>query len=271
MSLDDTRASWNAATARHNTHKGDQAAFLRAGGDVLFPEELALLGAVDGLDLVHLQCNAGQDSLCLARRGARVTGVDLSDVAIDFARRLSADAGIPARFHQAEIVAWMQQTDQRFDVAFASYGALPWNRDIAAWMAGAHRVLRPGGRLVVVEFHPVAWSLGDALDLRGDDYFDLGPFVDPVSDYVAETLGVDTGGPPLDIPATAWQHTLAALLQAVIDSGLRLVRIEEYPHSNYARLSAGLVRGPGRTWVLPEGRARVPLMVGFVAERTAEG
>ncbi len=47
------RLSWNAATAAHNSHKGDQAAFFRAGGDTLFPEELELLGDVDGLQLLH--------------------------------------------------------------------------------------------------------------------------------------------------------------------------------------------------------------------------
>jgi 2-polyprenyl-3-methyl-5-hydroxy-6-metoxy-1,4-benzoquinol methylase len=78
---DATRRSWNIATRNHNAHKGDQPAFLRSGGEVLFPEEIELLGDLAGVRLAHLQCNAGQDSLCLARRGAVVTGVDLSDEA----------------------------------------------------------------------------------------------------------------------------------------------------------------------------------------------
>ncbi len=66
------RLSWNAATRAHNSHKADQAAFFRNGGSTLYPEELQLLGHLDGLRLLHLQCNAGQDSLSLARLGARV-------------------------------------------------------------------------------------------------------------------------------------------------------------------------------------------------------
>ena len=92
-----TRRSWNLATRNHNAHKGDQAAALRAGNDPLFLDELELLGELRGRRLVHLQCNAGQDTLGLARRGAVATGVDLSDEAIAFARRLSADSGILAR------------------------------------------------------------------------------------------------------------------------------------------------------------------------------
>ncbi|MFF8324428.1 hypothetical protein ACH49M_05185 [Rhodococcus qingshengii] len=60
------RLSWNAATVAHNSHKGDQAQFFRNGGSTLYPEELALLGEIDGSSILHLQCNSGQDSLSLA-------------------------------------------------------------------------------------------------------------------------------------------------------------------------------------------------------------
>ena len=83
---EDNRRSWNAATPVHNQHKQDQAGFLRAGNELLFAEDYELLGPLTGKALLHLQCNSGQDSLCLARHGARVTGVDISDEAIEFAR-----------------------------------------------------------------------------------------------------------------------------------------------------------------------------------------
>jgi hypothetical protein len=66
---DATRRSWNIATRNHNAHKGDQAAFLRAGGDVLFPEELDLLGPLSGARLAHLQCNADLGAATGAQRG----------------------------------------------------------------------------------------------------------------------------------------------------------------------------------------------------------
>ena len=55
------RLSWNEATVAQNSHKKDQAGFLRRGGSTLFPEEVELLGDLTGKRLVHLQCNAGQD------------------------------------------------------------------------------------------------------------------------------------------------------------------------------------------------------------------
>jgi SAM-dependent methyltransferase len=268
-----TRKSWNEATRAHNAHKGDQAAALRAGSDPLFPEELVLLGDLTGRRLVHLQCNSGQDSLGLARRGAAVVGVDLSDEAVAFARALSAESGIAATFVEAEIVDWMHTTDERFDIAFASYGAPGWIPDLRAWMRGARRILRPGGALVIVEFHPLVWSwAGGPTDVRptGDDYFADAPFVAPVGDYVAasgEALGAATSATPatLTTPATSWQHTTAQILGAVLDAGLVLARVDEHPHANGCRVVDALVPGPGRTWTWPPGVARTPLMLSLRA------
>lgn len=268
---DSTRLSWNHATKNHNAHKGDQAAFFRAGGDVLFPEEIALLGDLTGRTLVHLQCNAGQDTLCLARRGAVAHGVDLSDEAIRFARSLSADSGIPATFEQAEVVDWLHRTERRFDIAFSSYGAIGWLPDLGAWAAGVRRVLNPGGRLVLVEFHPLIWSWGPDLRPTKDDYFATTPFLDPVSDYVAESglgLGVVKIGEsvPNPHPAHSWQHTLGDVVTSVAKSGLIVDELHEYPHSSGCRFHPDLVPD-GRRWVWPEGIARTPALFGLCARR----
>lgn len=88
------RRSWNAVVGAHDSHRGNLADFLRSGGSTLFPEELGLLGDVYGRTLAHLMCNSGGDSLSLARLGARVTGVDISDQAVSSARELSRKAGL---------------------------------------------------------------------------------------------------------------------------------------------------------------------------------
>jgi SAM-dependent methyltransferase len=184
------RISWNAATQAHNSHKVDQAKFFREGGQTLYPEEIELLGDLNGRTLVHLQCNAGQDTLSLAQLGATVTGVDISDVAIEFARQLSADSGIPATFHRSDVYDWLAETaatNQRFDIVFSSYGALIWLSDLKSWAKGIAAVLNPGGRVVLVDFHPFSmifewdWSLAF-------DYFGEGQAItwdDGIGDYVA--------------------------------------------------------------------------------------
>jgi len=184
------RRAWKEATRAHNSHKADQARFLRNGGSTLFPEELELPGDVRDKRVLHLQCNAGQDTLSLAQLGASVTGVDISDEAITFACRLSAESGIPATFHRADLYDWLDDAVQRsetFDIVFSSYGFLVWLSDIYAWARGIAAVLAPGGRFVMIEFHPFLMMLDDQGRTIASSYGGgrLWSFDEGIGDYVA--------------------------------------------------------------------------------------
>jgi SAM-dependent methyltransferase len=274
------RRSWNAVTEAHNSHKGDQATFLRSGGSTLFPEELELLGELDGKRVVHLQCNCGQDSVSLAALGAHVTGVDISDAAVKFATDLSRETGIPAQFERADLFEWFDaQKDlpARFDTAFASYGTVGWLADIGAWARGAAQVLVPGGRLVLLEFHPLIWSLRPDGGL-GDPYFVSQPlFESGVNDYVAETgptlspSGWKPGIVNFQNPeaSVSFQWTVAEIVQAMVDAGLSLEVMREYPFANGCSVIEGMTPLPGRRYGMPKGQPAMPLMLGLVARKPA--
>jgi SAM-dependent methyltransferase len=271
--LDETRRSWNVATRAHNSHKRDQAAFFKGGGSTLFPEELELLGDVRGKRLLHMQCNAGQDTLSLVTTtGARVTGVDMSDEAIAFARTLSTESGVEARFELSEACAFFETTSERFDVVFASYGALPWIEDLARYMRGVARV---AGRAVFLEFHPLAWSFTPEWSATADPYFAEGrAFVEAVNDYVASSgaalapSGFVEGVKDYVNPhkAHGYQHTVAHILQCVIDAGLRIDVVREWPYSNGCKMNAGLVDIGNHRFAPPPG-VSLPLMLGLSATR----
>lgn len=273
------RRSWNHATRAHNAHKGDQAAFLRGGGSTLFPEELELLGDVRGKRLVHLQCNSGQDSLSLAARGAIVTGVDISDEAIEFARRLSAESGIAAHFERADVYDWLAATTEQFDLVFCSYGALPWLSDVPTWARGVARVLAPGGRLVLVEFHPVlnlfdddghiggAYALG-AGGARIDVPRGIGDYVEASQGALPAAEHIPSAEPFVNPePCHEWEWSVADVVDAVACAGLRVERVREWPYSNGCRFFPTMAALPDRRWALPPDAPKVPLMYGLVASR----
>lgn len=276
------RVSWNAATRQHNTHKGDQAAFLRAGGSTLFPEEVALLGDVRGRSLVHLQCNAGQDTLSIASQlGAVVTGVDISDEAISFAQRLSAESGIPGAFVRADVYDWFAQNTARYDVVFSSYGAIIWLSDLPGWARGVAAALNPGGRFVLVEFHPMIGVLDGPLN--GDwkhacDYMGgrLYSFDSGIGDYVAEAGGAlsNTGtviqpAKPFVNPHPSHEYAwgLADVVSALLTAGLTLTAFHEYPYCNGFKPFPIMIEQPGRRMVFPDEMPLLPLMYGLVAQR----
>ena len=277
------RRSWNAATVAHNSHKGDQAAFFRGGGSTLYPEEVELLGDLAGRTLVHLQCNAGADTLSLARLGARVTGVDISDEAIDFARRLSAESGIAAEFERADVYDWLEgarEEGRRFDVAFASYGALVWLSDIRAWARGVAGVLADGGRLVVVEFHPVLGLFDEKLNLRFPYSTGGEPqkWEEGIGDYVAASgEGLAPGGFVEGVkdfrnphPTYEFPRGVADVVQAVVDAGLALEHLREYPYANGFKPFDEMRVLPGRRFTMPEGAPTLPMMYSLAA-RKADG
>ncbi len=272
------RLSWNRATRAHNSHKANQAAFLRSGGSTLFPEETELLGPIAGSRLVHLQCNSGQDTLSLAALGANVTGVDISDEAISFASRLAGDSHIPANFIRSDVYDWLAEYEgEPFDIVFSSYGALCWLSDLESWARGVASVLNPGGRFVCVDFHPFSMVFDEQFNIAYP-YFADGETLtwdDGIGDYVgmAGTALAPSGFTEGETdyhnphPVHEFQWGVAEVLQTLIDAGFSIDTIREYPYSNGAKLFDNLVEVEGRRFVRPEGEPNLPLMWGVVAKK----
>jgi SAM-dependent methyltransferase len=108
--------------------------------------ELGVIPDVAGRDVVELGCGTAYFSAWLARRGARVTGIDNSPRQLETARQLQAEFGLefPLLLGNAEE---LPLPDASFDLAISEYGASIWC-DPYAWVPEAARLLRPGGTLV---------------------------------------------------------------------------------------------------------------------------
>jgi SAM-dependent methyltransferase len=275
------KLSWNGAVGAHDSHRGDLAGYLRAGGSTLFPEELELLGDLEGKSLAHLQCNSGGDSLSLALRGAAVTGVDISEEAVSSARRLSAEAGIPAGFERADVYDWLEEAarrGRRVDAVFSSYGIVCWLPDLEAWARGIAAVLKSGGRFVLMDFHPAAdmfderWACARAYPSGGEPLL----LEEGVGDYVAGSTGgltpagfvegVRTFENPHRCHLFRWG--LGEVVTALAAAKLRIVALKEYPYANGERLLPGMRELPGRRMAPPENVSAVPLMYGIAAHKT---
>lgn len=108
----------------------------------LLPDDL------EGVDAIELGCGTAYVSAWLARRGARVVGIDNSPRQLETATRLQREHGLdfPLLLGNAETVPY---PDASFDLAISEYGAALW-ADPYAWVPEAARLLRPGGRLVML-------------------------------------------------------------------------------------------------------------------------
>jgi SAM-dependent methyltransferase len=274
------RVSWNAVVRAHDSHRGDLSRFFSEGGSTLFQEELDLLGELERRSLVHLQCNSGGDSISLARLGATVTGVDASDEAVSCARDLMKKTGTRATFERADVYDWLKEASRegrRFDVAFASYGVICWLPDLGSWAGGVAGILNPGGRFVLVDFHPAA----DIFDKDWNHVHDYPSSGEPllleegVGDYVAVSGGGLTpagfveGDRDFQNSESCYlfRWGLGELITALAEAGLRITALEEYPYANGERKFIGMRELRAKRMIPPEDVPTVPLMYGIRAEK----
>lgn len=218
------------------------------------------LGEVAGLDVVHLQCHIGTDTLSLARLGARVTGVDFSGSALAAARQLFAECGAEGTFVESDVYDAVEALGGRqFNLVYTGVGALCWLPRIAVWAQVVAGLLRRGGRLFVRDMHPVLFSLDD---LRGDGvlaiehpYFETPDGLRLESDvsYVSHEGTVAS-------PATIeFNHGLAEIITAVLDAGMQLTAIEEHDSVAWCALPGLMEEQEPNEWRLIDRPERAPM------------
>jgi len=197
MSSPEPIAANIAAWTRRNAEYTDQsAARAWASTELIWgkagvPEaELDILGDVSGLDIVELGCGTAFGTARLARLGARVVGVDPTPAQLETARRMQRETGIEFPLVEAPGEA-VPLPDSSFDLVLSEHGAAAF-ADPQRWLPEAHRLLRPGGRLVFLHTSPLAYccfpDVGTITEQLQRPYFDLDEVVWPGDEGVEYQL-----------------------------------------------------------------------------------
>lgn len=234
------RALWNKRTTHHTGsgfYKMDE--FLN-GASSLNEIELQLLGDVKGKRVLHLQCHFGQDSLSLVRMGAHVTGVDFSEEAINKARELNNTLQLDAQFICADVYNLPQSLQQQFDIVFTSYGTIVWLPDTTRWAEVIASSLKPGGKFVFADFHPVALMHDDDFTALKYPYFNSGMIEETETSTYADKDAI------INLKSMTWNHSMSEVVQALIDAGLTLATFREYDYSPYACFGNMIEVSPGK-------------------------
>lgn len=258
--LNINRESWNKRTEVHiGSDFYDMESFL-AGRSSLNAIELDLMGDVKGKKILHLQCHFGQDSISLARMGAEVVGVDLANKAIDHAHELAEKLNANARFICCDIYDLPDHLDEAFDIVFSSYGTIGWLPDLDKWAKIIHRSLKPGGRFIFVEFHPVVWMFDNDFKSIAYNYFKTDAIVESYSGTYADRNAAVT------IKDVSWNHSLAEVFSGLLNAGLQLKCFEEFDYSPYPCFNAVTEYEPGKYRIGHLGN-NIPMVYALVAEK----
>jgi SAM-dependent methyltransferase len=261
---------WEGAAAQHGTSPDDRYYRLDdvvAGGTLMTELEEAALAAATGapvdaplsrlagLDVLHLQSHIGVDGVVMARAGARVTCADYSGTALGRARELAARVGVEVETVETDARALPSSLHGRFDVVYATIGAICWIDDLDLWMRQVALALRPGGVLVMVELHP-AYQMVDEISPElvvdfpygggvGFTYTGSGSYAIPDSTEVTTT--------------TSYPHSIGETVMGAVRAGLVLELLEE--HTSIAFNPRGdtvLSQGDDGQWRFLHGRGTNP-------------
>ena len=228
--LEANRRNWNERTPVHVASEFYDVAGFRSGRCTLKDIELREVGDVNGKTLLHLQCHFGMDTMSWARRGAVATGVDFSDAAIDVARSLNAELGLGARFIRSNVYDLPGVLDEKFDIVFTSYGVLCWLPDIDAWARVVRQFVRPGGMFYIVDGHPFMDPF-DEVSSSGEATPEYGYFHEEF--FWEGNEPSYAGSQMIESPNYAWHHSIGEIVTALIDAGLTIQFLHEFPFSGW--------------------------------------
>lgn len=224
--LNANRKAWNWRTEQHFISRFYDTESFLSGKCSLNEIERNLLGDIRGRAILHLQCHFGQDTLSLARLGAKTVGIDFSDEAIGRARKLNDKLGLDAEFLCCDVYDLPNKLDRKFDVVFTSYGVLGWLPNMDRWASVAGYFLKPGGLFVLVEFHPVVWIFDETLTKIEYHYDSSKPIIETGGTYV------ETSDKSLHETVT-WNHGLGDVVSSLIRHGIEIEQLNEYDYSPY--------------------------------------
>ena len=156
----DNRTAWNAISRAYQERYQIPSDSILWGPRCPSESELQLLGDVSGLRAIVIGCGGGQDCIALARQGATVIGIDLSDKQIEYGRRLADREGVQVTLLQGSAEQLKEIEDESQDLAISSH-ALNYVERADRAFAEVFRVLRPGSSFVFSTHHPFEACLED--------------------------------------------------------------------------------------------------------------
>lgn len=181
--------------------------------------------------------SCGRRAVAQALLGAQATVFDISEENRRYGLELAAAAEVSVRYAMGDFLETAADWPEAFDIAYMEGGVLHYFADIYAFAERLHAILRPGGRLILSDFHPFRKiaPAGPALSVSaqtGGDYFDTGLHTGDVAyrQYMPHTEGEDFP------PCLMRYHALGEVVDAVCRSGFRLTGMEEHPHWEDSRL-----------------------------------
>lgn len=228
----------------------------------LYPLDLKLIGDIKGKKILHLMCHFGMDTLSLANMGADATGVDFSDVAIQFAKDLSNEVDIPAKFICSNVYDIQNILKDTFDIVYMTYGTIGWLPDLNKFSKIISELLNKNGYYLLIDSHPIYWMFGSPTDSTIVAPYDSG---EQAIEIKPEGTYTDTGANIKGVEYW-WNHGIGNILNSLISNNLQIQFFNEY---NYVsrKVNEDVIQDSNGNWICPDLANKYPLMFAVKAKK----
>jgi len=250
--LETNALQWDKRTAIHKDSDFYDLQGFMSGDNMLKAIERKEVGDVKGKSLLHLQCHFGLDTLSWAKLGANVTGIDLSEQAIELAKQISKDTQINGNFIATDVYSVGDHLEDKFDIVFTSYGTIVWLDDLNKWAKVIADRLNPDGFFYMVDFHPLVESFDTSTLEIKYPYFNEGP----IEEFSKHTY---TDGPELNMQEVSFSHSFSEIFDALLSVGLQLEFFNEHDYAAHDCFENMEERAPGE-FVFKNRSVNVPMM-----------
>ena len=254
---------WNAKTEVHINSKFYDVEDFKKGKSSLNPIETGLLKNIRDLKILHLQCHFGLDSMSLSRLGANVTAVDLSDESIKAANKIKNELKLNTRFIQSDVYTLKEKLNEKFDIVYTSYGVLGWLPDMQKWADIVSHFLKPHGKLVLIEFHPVVWMFSNDFSDIEYPYSDKQPIIENIEGtYTDKEAKISNN-------SISWNHGLANVIKALLEHDLEIKQFDEYNYSPYDCFQNTIEIDQGK-YQINGLENKIPMLYSIVAQKKSK-
>ena len=225
------RANWDE---RVGIHLRDDTGFYRVkeflnGEDIRSGIDKKEMGDLSGLDVLHLQCHFGLDTLSVARQAKSIVGVDFSPRAIAVARDLTRRTNLldRAEFILADLYTSPTLINRQFDLVFSTWGTTTWLPDIWIWGEVFAGFIKPGGRAYFADTHPTISIFDDTGDHLAPEYSWRTP-TDCPDKFEEDTTYTGTDTRLKNNITFEWLHPISDHVNALLNQGLQLKFLHEH-------------------------------------------
>ena len=173
-----------------------------------FEDKLKLLGNLKGKKVLEVGCGGAQCGIAMAKKGAKVTGIDISEEQLKFAKKLAEKNKVNIKFIQRDFKKFPEVKSNSQDIVFSAF-ALQYADNLLETFKEIYRTLKKKGIFVFSLDHPFFNAMID----EKRSYLHTGKFVETFSDKTKKFV--------------AYNHTVSELLNTLISAGFIVEKIIE--------------------------------------------